>query len=411
MNFILNLVVTIGITVLLKKAAFLQNANARGKKLIVSGIWVRFALKSFGSFLWSISDIFEGGEDIPRYFGYFIDDFSPIGTCLAIIGIILCVGPIVVKNTNKLLENKELRDGESILFNSKSQLEIKVKDICKKAVKFGSIAIAVLSIYNAIDEVCYGFKNFDSRYDDVSDIYYIINNIPYAIVDVMTIIAVLILLTTLVCLFVRNELTVTNKRIYGLANFGKKFDIDFEKLTSIDAKGDKGVVIGMGLSSINLWSIENSQEAIALIKPNVKKVEEQTIVKEVEEQTIIKEGEKAMIAINPLLKQMYRKLSSVAILGVVTFGIYQLVWIYKMTKALNLVDDKEQRNPTNKLLLCLFVPMYIIWWFYKSTAAVKKLESVAGIKSDIGVLCPVFALLCPLIAMVMLQDSLNKIIE
>ncbi|MEE1278776.1 MAG: DUF4234 domain-containing protein [Acutalibacteraceae bacterium] len=402
MNFILSLVIAIGITILLKKSKFLQNADAKSKKLIVNGVWVRFVLRNLGYLFYSNAYIFEGGEDIPKYLGFFISDFSPIGTYLVIIGIILGVSSIVSANANKAIANKELNDDENILFSGASQLADKIKNICQKVVKFGSIIIVVLNIYDAINSVWYGFKDFNVQYADVNDIYYIINDIPYAIVNSISIIAVLILIITLVCLFVRNELTVTNKRVYGLANFSKKFDVDFEKLTSVDAKGNNGIVIGMGLNSINLWSIENSQEAIALIKPNVK---------EIEQETIVKGDEKPMITINPLLKQMYRKLSWVAVLSVLTFGIYQFVWIYKMTNALNLVDDKEQRNPTNKLLLCLFIPMYTIWWFYKSISAVKKLEDAAGIKSDVGVLCPVFALLCPLIATVMLQDSLNKIIE
>ena len=45
-----------------------------------------------------------------------------------------------------------------------------------------------------------------------------------------------------------------------------------------------------------------------------------------------------------------------------TGGIWMYIWVYRTTKLLNCVEDEEYRNPTTKLLLCMFVPFYFIYW-------------------------------------------------
>ena len=45
-----------------------------------------------------------------------------------------------------------------------------------------------------------------------------------------------------------------------------------------------------------------------------------------------------------------------------TFGIWYFIWIYRTTRYLNRVEGEEYRNPTYKLLLCMFVPFYLIYW-------------------------------------------------
>lgn len=93
-----------------------------------------------------------------------------------------------------------------------------------------------------------------------------------------------------------------------------------------------------------------------------------------------------------------------------TFGIWNLIWIYKVTGYLNVVKDEEQRNPTTKLLLCMFVPFYNIYWTYKSAQRIDKLARQKGLSSDIATLCLIMAIFLPIISPIIMQDKMNSIL-
>lgn len=93
-----------------------------------------------------------------------------------------------------------------------------------------------------------------------------------------------------------------------------------------------------------------------------------------------------------------------------TFGIWHLIWIYKVTGYLNVVKDEEYRNPTTKLLLCMFVPFYNIYWTYKSALRIDKLAKQKGLSSDSATLCLIMAIFLPIIAPILMQDKMNNII-
>ncbi len=93
-----------------------------------------------------------------------------------------------------------------------------------------------------------------------------------------------------------------------------------------------------------------------------------------------------------------------------TCGIYYLIWIYRATAYLNRVEDEEYRNPTSKLLLCMFVPFYIIYWTYKSAQRVDKLAWSKGLQSDLSSLCLILAIFVGIIPPMLMQDKINSIV-
>ena len=93
-----------------------------------------------------------------------------------------------------------------------------------------------------------------------------------------------------------------------------------------------------------------------------------------------------------------------------TFGIWHLIWIYRMTGYTNAVQDEEPRNPTNKLLLSLFVPFYIIYWTYKTAQRVDKMAAAKGLTSDMATLCLILEIFVPIIPPILLQDKMNNIV-
>lgn len=98
------------------------------------------------------------------------------------------------------------------------------------------------------------------------------------------------------------------------------------------------------------------------------------------------------------------------LLLIFTFGIWQLIWIYRTTRYLNCVTAEPPRNPTTKLLLCMFVPFYIIYWMYKHAKYIDILAAEKGIPSDIGALCLVLEFFVPIVPPILMQDKLNTIV-
>ena len=93
-----------------------------------------------------------------------------------------------------------------------------------------------------------------------------------------------------------------------------------------------------------------------------------------------------------------------------TFGIWQLIWVYRMTRYTNAVQDEPERNPTTKLLLYIFIPFYSIYWTYKTARRIDKLAAAKGIPSDIATLCLVLEFFIPIVPLILMQDKLNTVV-
>lgn len=123
-------------------------------------------------------------------------------------------------------------------------------------------------------------------------------------------------------------------------------------------------------------------------------------------------GEKKAYATGaaPAVSEAYCDLVKHILLLLFTFGIWHYIWVYRMTRYTNAVEDEEPRNPTNKLLLCLFVPFYLIYWTYKTAQRVDKMAAAAGISSDLSMLCLILEIFLPIIPPILLQEKMNSIV-
>ena len=106
----------------------------------------------------------------------------------------------------------------------------------------------------------------------------------------------------------------------------------------------------------------------------------------------------------------YYDLAIHILLLLLTFGIWYCIWIYKTTSYLNNTPDEEYRNPTKKLLLCMFVPFYCIYWTYKSAQRIDKLAFSKGQSSDISTLCLILSIFVGIIPPIIMQDKINNIV-
>lgn len=106
----------------------------------------------------------------------------------------------------------------------------------------------------------------------------------------------------------------------------------------------------------------------------------------------------------------YYSLGMHVALLLLTFGVWYLIWIYRMTGYLNRVEDEQPRNPTNQLLLCIFVPFYTVYWVYQSAQRIDKLAAAKGIASDLSMLCLILAIFVGVVPPILMQDKINAIV-
>ncbi len=86
------------------------------------------------------------------------------------------------------------------------------------------------------------------------------------------------------------------------------------------------------------------------------------------------------------------------------------MWIYRTTRYLNKAKNVEYYNPTKKLLLCMFVPFYQIYWLYKHGERIDILSKEKKLKeSNMATLCLVLGIFIPVVAYIIMQDKINTI--
>ena len=109
--------------------------------------------------------------------------------------------------------------------------------------------------------------------------------------------------------------------------------------------------------------------------------------------------------------EFYCGMAKHVLLLLFTFGIWYLIWIYRMTNYTNAVENEEYRDPTKKLLLCMFIPLYSIYWTYKTAQRIDKMAVTNGISSDMTTLCLILAIFVPIIPPILMQDKMNNIVR
>ena len=94
-----------------------------------------------------------------------------------------------------------------------------------------------------------------------------------------------------------------------------------------------------------------------------------------------------------------------------TFGVWQMIWVYKQTKFTNNARGEEERNPTTKLLLYLFIPFYSIYWTYKTAQRIDIIAKDNGCNSDLAIVCLILAIFIGIVPPILMQDKVNEIIK
>ena len=105
----------------------------------------------------------------------------------------------------------------------------------------------------------------------------------------------------------------------------------------------------------------------------------------------------------------YYDLVQHALLLLFTFGIWELIWIYRTTKFLNNAPDQEERNPTTKLLLCMFVPFYYVYWIYRSCKILDAWGKEKQDDEEITLIAFILSFFVRIVSLILMQNKLNRL--
>ena len=111
----------------------------------------------------------------------------------------------------------------------------------------------------------------------------------------------------------------------------------------------------------------------------------------------------------PGYNDMYVGMVKHILLSLFTLGIYNCIWTYKTTENLN-CGKNEIQSGAKKLLLCIFLPFYRIYWYYNQS---KRLENLMkekdGNASDFAIVTLILAIFVPIVAAsAFLQVKINE---
>lgn len=96
-------------------------------------------------------------------------------------------------------------------------------------------------------------------------------------------------------------------------------------------------------------------------------------------------------------------------LSFITLGVWALVWVWRVTAALNPWEDRHPRKSWHEVMFCLLIPFYAVYWAYKSA---QLLNRAAGKQGDaFAILCLACAALVPPVGMALLQDGINTLAD
>ena len=112
---------------------------------------------------------------------------------------------------------------------------------------------------------------------------------------------------------------------------------------------------------------------------------------------------------HPVYDEMYVGMVGHILLSIFTLGIYNCIWTYKTTENLNCLNNEIQSG-AKKLLLCIFVPFYRLYWYYNQS---KRLEGLMKAKdenaSEFAIVTLILAIFVPVVAAsAFLQVKINE---
>lgn len=97
-------------------------------------------------------------------------------------------------------------------------------------------------------------------------------------------------------------------------------------------------------------------------------------------------------------------------LSIISFGLFGIFWLVNLIKSVHAVNG-ENKSVVVEVLLCLFLPYYTAYWFYKAGRSLANTDTIDGQKlsdnSTIYIILTIFGF--GIVAYAILQFDLNKL--
>lgn len=90
-----------------------------------------------------------------------------------------------------------------------------------------------------------------------------------------------------------------------------------------------------------------------------------------------------------------------------TFGIWNLIWIYNTTTYIN----KNNKESLSKLLLCMFIPFYFIYWVNQYSNKIDNEAEKRNIYSNISGIATVLSIFTGIGAQIVMQCKINELTQ
>ena len=111
---------------------------------------------------------------------------------------------------------------------------------------------------------------------------------------------------------------------------------------------------------------------------------------------------------NPVIYRFSIPMLKVILLSIFTFGIWNLIWVYKTTKFTNQIN---KRNELKEILLYIFIPFYSVYWAYKTAQLLEIMSKERNINCETPSLVLVLSIIANFATPILLQDNINKVIQ
>lgn len=109
----------------------------------------------------------------------------------------------------------------------------------------------------------------------------------------------------------------------------------------------------------------------------------------------------------------YKSMIPHLLLCIFTLGIYQLIWICKVTKYLNArIDTEPAMKPWHQVVASMFVPFYMVYWTYKCAQRLDVAARELGAQSNLTLPCTilqVFSFCNIILPSILMQDKINTL--
>lgn len=109
----------------------------------------------------------------------------------------------------------------------------------------------------------------------------------------------------------------------------------------------------------------------------------------------------------------YKSMIPHLLLCLLTLGIYQLIWICKVTKYLNArIDTEPAIKPWHQVVASIFVPFYMVYWTYKCAQRLDVVARERGAQSNLTMICTIlqiFSFYNVILPSVLMQDKINTL--